>query len=421
MAAVVQAPGISPATLGQALGPAQLNQLGRLATANQTPGVTSQFGLPPAPLVTLPPIWPTSAVTATLTKTATSGITNPTTIPGNSAAFRYVGPPVTYNSSTTFYSVASMPSASGQPYKWSFWSDAPKVEFRLAGGNMAAELRVNGQTVQVGGASLITTDTSGAAYKLLIDWTVGGTVSNVSIPRKYEMQGLNILQAGIAVATTSATNVDSVWYPTEDDVRPLMMVFGDSYTNGTGAVDYIQTVAALTANMLGYEYWGDGYGGAGWLSTGVSAVSARMPVGIFAVRTADGAGNIKARPTPVVVSYFGYNDSSGSQSGILAAWNAWYASIRSTLGSKVPVITCGPWTPLGPTANLTTTEATLQGAVAAAAVSDPLVGFVSLDNIITTTNSGRYTGSDNIHPIPPLGHLYISTQSTPRMRAVAGL
>ena len=413
----VAPPAVPQSSLGQPGGPPQLGSNGRLMPGAQPPQ-TLALGLAPAAPVTAPAAWASSAVTTTLTKTATSSITGATAIPATCTCIRYFGPPVTLNATTTYYGVYSMASNAGGPYKMSFWSDAAKLDLRLVGSNAQVEVRVNGQTVPVGGASMISTDTSGQPYILDLDWTVGGTVSaGTQVPRKYEIQGLNFSQKGLYIGAASATSTDSVWYPVEDDLKAPFLAFGDSYTNGTGAADYWQTAAATMADLLGYEYWADGYGGSGYCSSAAGqTIAARLPLGIFAVRTADGAGTIKPRPTPVVAVLLGYNDSSCALPTLSAQWTSFYALTRAAMGPLVPIITYGPWTPLGPTAALTAVEATLQAAVAAASGSDRLLAFVSLDNIIAPANDGRYGFGDNTHP-NPTGHLFIGTQAGQRTRA----
>ncbi len=414
----VAAPAVLQSSLGQPGGPPQLGSNGRLPPGAQ-PAQTLALGLAPAAPVTVPTPWPASAVTATLTKTTTSSITGATAVPATCTCIRYFGPPVTLNASTTYYGVFSMAANAGGPYKMSFWSDAARLDLRLAGSNTQVEMRVNGQPVQVAGSSLVSTDTSGQPYLLDVDWTVGGTVTaGTQTPRKYEIEGLNFSQKGLYVGAASATSTDSVWYPVEDDLRAPLLANGDSYTNGTGSSTYWQTAAATMANLLGYEYWADGYGGSGYCSTAVGqTVASRLPLGIEAVRTADGAGNVKARPTPVVAVLLGYNDSSCATATLNAGWTTFYSGVRSTLGPLVPIITYGPWTPLGPTAALTAVETALQGDVAGAqAAGDKLLAFVSLDNIIAPANDARYGFGDNTHP-NPAGHLFIGAQAAQRTRA----
>jgi hypothetical protein len=249
-------------------------------------------------------------------------------------------------------------------------------------------------------------DGLGWKYAGTITTTAAGTREFVTVdfvdrrPRKFSLRGYNFGFAGVYVPATGIVIRDA-----DAAVRDLLMITGDSYTQGTGAGGQSLTWAAAFAESLGYDMYADGIGSYGWLTA-----SPNDPVTRYNVK---GAGALVRRnagvETPAVIAKsayaMGYNDSSGSQPLIAA-------SVAATISvCAVKPFIFGPWTPVGDTANLTTTAATIAAAAAAGGCK-----FVSAAGVVTSVNKSALTGGDNVHPTQ-YGHNYIGQQLARRARA----
>lgn len=198
------------------------------------------------------------------------------------------------------------------------------------------------------------------------------------------------------------------------------MVFGDSLSEGSNmnTGGGAGTWAPKTAQLLGYnDCWNEARGGTGYITAGSYAT--------LATRVATDV--VTNTPTKLVV-WAGYNDSGGSQPSISAAAASLYSTIQSGLPTcRTYVIGC--WSPTGsPGATLTSTDATLRTAAAAAGLPfiSPITGSIynSAGTLLSThgpwiTGTGRvgattgagnadtYIGTDAVHPTDA-GHAYLA-------------
>ncbi|MFK0173409.1 SGNH/GDSL hydrolase family protein [Streptomyces sp. NPDC090306] len=197
------------------------------------------------------------------------------------------------------------------------------------------------------------------------------------------------------------------------------MGFGDSLTDGSayntggGAGTWLHRAARLFGCT---DVWEQGRGGTGYVTAGSYAT--------FADRVQ--ADVIAWAPTRLYV-WGGYNDNGGSQTAISTAAASLYATIKTALPlCETYVIGC--WSPTGsPGASLTTTDATLRAAAAAAglpfispqsgAVYDASGALLATQGAwITSGNAAGYVNAtDSVHP-NDAGHAYLARRITDATR-----
>ena len=304
-----------------------------------------------------------SPPTNTLTKTTTSGITSPISISASNAAFRFTGYGyVNINSSGYWGSQV----ANGTASLIEFMSDASQLDIKMIGLNTKAILYIDGVRVDNVGVS---TDVSGGGYL----WNIN---PGSAIPRHYKLFAINGGFGGLNLSAGA-----SVWYPNLN-TRPLIYGLGDSYMFGTNASTVAQSGFHGMCNLLGFDGLPAGIGGTGWTTAGANEPIARIQQAIsYLTRTPD-----------IVCFDLGYNDAGGNMATITSEIAGCVSLIQSAWPSA-KIIGFGPATPLGDTANLLTVRSTVQSAFAANGVD-----FVDAQGWISATNSGAYTGGDNIHP-----------------------
>jgi lysophospholipase L1-like esterase len=257
--------------------------------------------------------------------------------------------------------------------------------------NTAFEIRVNGIPVQdtqfkfgaTGGARVVQVDFAGVAKD-----------------RKIELFGRLMPFGGVWVASA-----DTVSYPSEDDAVPLIAFApGDSYTQGTGAASPRQTYAGAAADALGLDFWSEGIGSSGWLSSGANLAATRIQQYVAPL----------SKAPSIVVTPLGFNDAGGDLTLVATNYDAAVAQIRAAWPAAA-IVTLGPWTPKGATTvHLTAIKQVLMDRAAANGVL-----FIDIEGIITLGNMAQYTGSDLTHPTAE-GHRYLGAKIAERMRT-AGL
>ena len=211
--------------------------------------------------------------------------------------------------------------------------------------------------------------------------------------RVIRLFGINLAVRCVAVPSASAVTLPAYTRP------PLAYILGDSYTLGTGAAQG-STWAMEMCRCNGWEPLPVGIGGTGW-----NSATANVP----ATRVSDDL--LKRAQVPAyVISALGFNDAGGNMTTAAAAYNAAIDAIQAALPA-VPIVTLGPWTPVGETAALATVKSMLSTNAAGQGID-----FVDISDIITADNKASYTGGDNVHPTAP-GHLYLGQQIAPRVAA----
>lgn len=330
----------------------------------------------------------------TLLLTGATAPTGVVTYGHQDPAFDYLGPgPFALRPDTAFLRAA--PNTAG--YVSNQWaSAAPEFYLRQENANTKAALFYD--------------EFDGLGYKYggLITLTAAGTREYVKVtfaerkPRKFKLCGFNLTFGGVMqVAGDPPYRIER---PAE-----IMMVTGDSYTQGTGAIGQSHTWAGYMTESLGYELYADGIGSTGWLTASPNTPAERIskfgPVNL--VRRNAGV-DVSVSVTRMAYA-LGYNDAAGSQSAIAAQVDLAVAALAAA--GVVKPFFIGPWTPLGDTANLTTTAATIEARATAAGCK-----FVSASGIVTADNKAFLTGVDNIHPTS-YGHKHIGFEIARRIRA----
>jgi lysophospholipase L1-like esterase len=274
-----------------------------------------------------------------------------------------------------------------------FWSDSTLFELVLSRFNANVDVRVDvgdGLGLKLAQSSAFTTDSAGSGIILKLDWTAAATPGQ---PRRYRIAGQNFRFWGLNIDAGA-----SIWTP--QDRAPLMYFFGDSYTQATNANGIDRSYARTVGDVLGYEAYNDGIGGTGWTSTSTSLPTTRIAACL---------AQLTSTPDTIVTA-LGYNDAGGNMTTLATNYDAAVAAIRAAAPSA-RVVTVGPWTPLGTTANLTTVKTTLSGRAAALGVT-----FIDIENVVSSVNKAINTGGDNVHPTPA-GHQFLGYRIAELMRA----
>jgi lysophospholipase L1-like esterase len=264
-----------------------------------------------------------------------------------------------------------------------FATDAPVFELYLNRFNTRVMIFVDEQPALTNAIAL---DTAGSVDLISVDFAGVRKVRNIRV------SGYNFPFGGLYIG-----QYDSV-YPVVD-FRPVVVVFGDSYTQGTGANAQDVTWAGTFSRVLDCQYWLDGIGGAGYGSTSTSATDYRMQNRMNLLQQRVGGVNSAVVPNAVVWA-MGCNDAFGgkTRAQVEAGFDAGY-----TAATYKPTHVLGCFTP-----NLATTATALANVSSwlqarAATVS---ARFIVTAGIVDAINKGVLTGGDAVHPTQ-VGHDYI--------------
>ena len=321
----------------------------------------------------------------------TTGITSPVTVEHDNAAIRYLNAVSTHASGS--YQVN--PDAS-EAMVFEFVTAATLIDIRVLRFNSTFFVFVDNELISL---TEFSTDSAGSADILALDFT-GTPKANTS--KKIKLIGVNMLFSRVFLSTGASATLPS-------PNRPLVAVLGDSYTQGSGTSDATKMGAGVTwarhcLDALGYDYLPEGVGSTGYLTAaGPTAAATRM---------SDRLGVIPHTPAFVLLA-LGFNDAGGDM-GVLATNYAATVAAANTAFPGVPVVTQGPWTPVGATANLILVKNALIAAAATASSQ-----FIDIQDIINTSNMAIYTDVDNTHP-NVAGHAFLGNAIAQRMLA-AGL
>ena len=268
-------------------------------------------------------------------------------------------------------------------FEWT--TDSDVVEARFTAYNTSFQVFVDGQRLA---STPYSTDASGGRYVMTL-------TQADRTPRTYRVVGVNLQFVGAYVPSTG-----TIWKPNEPR-RPLALVIGDSYTQGTGATDATACANNVMAEILGIDILCNGVGGAGWISSTAGSPTARI-TGTFP--------SLTTLPEIVFLD-LGHNDAASAPdtTAIGASIDSTIAAIRSYV-PKAKIVLFGPATPVGDTANLTTMRTTISARATANSCT-----FVDVQGWVTSANKALYTGGDNVHPTAA-GHIYLGER---RARLVA--
>lgn len=384
-----------PMTFSGDLRDANGNPVTIQVTTTSEPTPTPSPTPTPTPTPTPPPTDGAVIVTESQgASTLASGVLRSAT----NSAFRYTTIPTTaFPAGWLAFQVPSQSPSQIDPaalLEVQFLTNSPVVEIRLMGYNSNLNIRVDGALVRPNAFKL---DASGQQRNIRLDFS---NFLNPSRDKLISIVGNNMPFGGVFTVGSS-----SIVYPTQVDEKPLMVFFGDSYTFGNGADGPDRIYGRTIADRLGFNFWADGIGGAGWLSTGAGA-----PVTRVSARIA------KLNRTPsVIVNALGYNDAGGDMAAVLTNCKAGVAAQR-TAWPNAKIVLLGPWTPLGAKPTLVA----VKNAIEACAVATSAT-FVDIENIINSSNSATYTGPDGVHPAPANdGHAFLGAAIATRF-TMAGI
>lgn len=320
-------------------------------------------------------------------------------------AHRYVGVPlIPHPVAGAGYYIPSNESGTSAAAAWTtyeFQSASSFVEVRTLCSNaqfMISVADAGAHDYHPIRSTAFSNDASGSTQFVDMDWSADAQPNK---NRFYRVSGYNFAWGGIYVKTDGLSPAAS--YPTYRDSLSLMAWMGDSYPMGTGSFLDVQHVAPLISRLLGFDHWHDGRGGTGWASTSVDVPTARSTRYAKRVRAGPAAAGVTA--PSYIVSSLGYNDS-GNAAGVITPYDNWCPDIK-TAYPAAGVISLGPWTPLGSTANLDAVKANISARAAAGGAS-----FVDIADIVNAGNKALYTGGDNQHP-NAAGHEFLARSIAP--------
>lgn len=269
-----------------------------------------------------------------------------------------------------------------------FLSDADKIEIHALNYVNGSYIRVtaDGQPVQ---AAAFQTTAAGTRKKMLLDWTVGGTVTDPLITRKwrrYRVEGGNLIFRGVYLPPDAQVRA-----PKDMGNRKLMAWISDSYGAGTGTgTNFMRLHVMMASRRLGFDHWHDGIGGTGWANVDSNEPSQRFTNKM----------SILNRPPDVVVGAMGYNNSGSAQAAVEAGVDNWVAAVRAKFPAA-QILLLGPWTPAGEVTALANVKSWISGRAAALGVS-----FIDISTLITLANKATWIGGDLVHPSGN-GHWYM--------------
>lgn len=226
-----------------------------------------------------------------------------------------------------------------------------------------------------------------------------GSVRRVTID--YSAAGIGAGMHTVELVYNGSTAFGGLYVPTGSTVAaignsgPRMVVLGDSFTEGTGAIDYANSFAKLTGRNLGLrDIWTSGEGGTGYEA--VLSNRANLDNRIVA----DGV-NAHAQ---IYVVAMGLNDSTSSVT--------LEATISSTLGKLVSgapnakIFVLGPW---NPQAGLAYPKAQVEAAIERVSKQFPNITYLDPSTI-------PFSKVDPTHP-DQAGHQVLTEWLTERIRS----
>jgi len=281
--------------------------------------------------------------------------------------------------------------------------DAVKVTFRLGRSSVPYRFIVDGQYVDLTGTLTTAASPTGTDEYITLDFTSAGgrAVREIAL----EAQADNRI-VGVYVAATETIREA----PVQDGFTSVLL--GDSYVYGSVATALGDGFGAVMADWLGIrKHTNSGSGGTGWVND--SGVNFK-----FHERIAN--GDLALGGTPDLIVLMGsYNDRDDDSATMVANVLTGLASARAQYPQAL-IIMLGMFPAnTGPSADITSREAALAGAVAA--FNDYWTRFIPVSTRVggalisgtgrvgTTTgigNSDIYTSSDQVHP-PTAGHAFI--------------
>ena len=193
----------------------------------------------------------------------------------------------------------------------------------------------------------------------------------------------------------------NIWAPSAYPGR--LIVFGDSFTEGTGASYFYTGLGPLIAQELGYkDYWISGSGGTGWVNPGTGHTNG------FDRWTAD----VVNRAPTMVISLLGLNDNGTGNDALIQSTLPTKLNELLTAHPNCLVHVCGIWDVSAPSGWGAGFES-VNNAIIAGATGIPRVWTHNLKGI-------SYTKADATHP-DTAGHTTLYKAIYNKVAAVHGL
>jgi lysophospholipase L1-like esterase len=276
----------------------------------------------------------------------------------------------------------------------------------------------------------------GQAYRVLVDEGNGYQIAYSGITTKAPNDGsfhFELYQFSSFKFRKILIEIDGGWFgginisntgtlfPPTRKPTPKAVIFGDSFTGGSGADGAsITGYAEQLSLMMGWDYWNSGVGGTGYMNPGTQTT--------FGTRVQH---DVIGYNPDVVLIQGGQNDTTYTATQVQSAATTLYNIIKSALPNAL-VVVLGNFSLSGtPTTNITNTRDALKAAALSAGLPyiDPISG-ITYDSkgvaIKTTSNwwtgTGRqgattgngnadlFTWTDNGHP-SQAGHDYITRRT----------
>lgn len=283
-------------------------------------------------------------------------------------------------------------------------TDSPKFELSFVGNRSNIQIYVDGKCVTPAPLNLALD--MGVGYRVLVDFTQGGTLTNyVRKQRKIRME-MSCFGSTAWFGGVTLLKSDSISLPT--NANPVRgVIFGDSFVEGKSPAHPIATnitpqndgFANRLGDLLGWdECIVCGVGGTGYLSdTGGTAKK-------FGDRIAD----ITGQKPDVVVVFGSINDSSFTAAAVQAAVTAFHTQLVAEL-PNAQIFVAGVQTINNASSSLAALNTAVKNGVAAVNSSNlSFIDMFSPTQWVTGTgksdakandgNADWITGPDNTHP-----------------------
>lgn len=308
--------------------------------------------------------------------TAPTTFTSPLSWARTHAAFDFWGTsPGTINGSYTGPTVGG-----GRQFKTEFETNANNIAFKLLNTGSHLQVYVDGTRVSNADITMNGGTADSKVYVLEINMAPKLDSNGVAAYRHISLTGYN--QAFGALWTDASALIRKPEGPLAISKNIRAWQLGDSYTLGVGPTDPSYIDFRYICDHFGWVGLANGISGSGWNSTAGQYPETRINSEL---------ANSSYLPDYVILA-LGYNDAGSNITTLKTSMRLAVAAVKKIV-PKATIIAYGPATPLGGTANLQLIEDAVKEVA-----SETGIGFLSLYNVVNSTNSKFYTLADNTHP-----------------------
>ena len=226
-----------------------------------------------------------------------------------------------------------------------------------------------------------------------------GSIRTVTID--YSSAGLDAGIHTVELVYNGSTSFGGLHVPTCSTVVPIadpgprIVVLGDSFTEGTGAIDYANGFAKLTGRFLGStDTWASGEGGTGYETTLANRLNLEGRI------QADGV----ATNGQIYIVAMGLNDSASSTTLQTSVLNTISQLVAGAPNARIFVL--GPW---NPQAGLAYPKAQVEAVIESVTAQFPGVTYLDASTI-------PFSKIDATHP-DQAGHQVLAEWLTEQIRA----